>query len=84
MKKHFQEKIFDFLVDKGIENFVGVPDSTLKQFISYGLKKNNIIITSREEEAIGIACGMFLSGNNSIVYNESLNLMFGKTAYNYQ
>ena len=65
MKKHFQEKIFDFLVDNEIENFVGVPDSTLKQFISAGIKKKKIIISTREEEAIGITAGMTLSNSKS-------------------
>jgi len=66
-----QIEISNFFIKHKIENFTGVPDSTLKQFISYGLKKNKIIITSREEEAIGIACGMFLSGNNSIVFMQN-------------
>lgn len=54
-----------------IENFVGVPDSTLKQFISYALKKKKIIIAAREEEAIGIATGMILSGSNSLVFMQN-------------
>ena len=58
MKKLFQHEILDFFVKNDIENFVGVPDSTLKQFISYALKKKKIIIAAREEEAIGIATGM--------------------------
>ena len=71
MKKHFQEKIFDFLVDNEIENFVGVPDSTLKQFISAGIKKKKIIISTREEEAIGITAGMTLSNSKSLVFMQN-------------
>ena len=71
MKKHLQEKIFNFLEDKGIENFVGVPDSTLKQFISTGIKKKKIIISTREEEAIGITAGMALSKSKSLVFMQN-------------
>ena len=71
MKKHFQEKIFDFLVDNEIENFVGVPDSTLKQFISAGIKKKKIIISTREEEAIVITAGMTLSNSKSLVFMQN-------------
>jgi len=71
LKKHFQEKIFNFLVDKGIDNFVGVPDSTLKNFISEGLRQKKIIIATREEEAIGIATGMSLSQSNSLVFMQN-------------
>lgn len=71
MKKLFQHEIFNFLVKNNIENFVGVPDATLKQFISYGLNKKKIIITTREEEALGIATGMALSGSNSLVFMQN-------------
>ena len=56
---------------KGIKNFVGVPDSTIKHFINEGLKKKKIIITTREEEAIGIATGMTLSGEKSLVFMQN-------------
>ncbi len=56
---------------QGIKNFVGVPDSTLKHFISQGLKQEKIIITTREEEAIGIAAGMVLSQSNSLVFMQN-------------
>lgn len=71
MKKLFQHEIFNFLIKNNIENFVGVPDATLKQFISYGLNKKKIIITTREEEALGIATGMALSGSNSLVFMQN-------------
>ena len=31
--------MFDLLLHEGIENFIGVPDSTMKHFISQGFKK---------------------------------------------
>jgi sulfopyruvate decarboxylase subunit alpha len=66
-----QRKIFHYLKIKKIENFVGVPDSTLKYFIDECLKNNNIIITTREEEAVGIATGMSLSKSNSLVFMQN-------------
>ena len=63
--------MFNFLSNNGIENFIGVPDSTLKHFIEQGLKKNKILITTREEEAIGIAIGMTLSESPSLVFMQN-------------
>ena len=71
MKELTQKQIFDYLFNNGIENFIGVPDSTLKYFISYGLEKKKIIITTREEEAIGIASGMTMSDSNSLVFMQN-------------
>ena len=71
MTNSFQTKVFNFLQKNDIENFIGVPDSTLKEFISYGLKKQKIIISAREEEAIGIASGMCLSGSKSLVFMQN-------------
>ena len=71
MKKNTQRKIFDFFVKHRIKNFIGVPDSTLKHFISYGLEKKKIIITTREEEAIGIASGMTMADSNSLVFMQN-------------
>ncbi len=71
MTNSFQTKVFNFLQKNDIENFIGVPDSTLKEFISYGLKKQKIIISTREEEAIGIASGMCLSGSKSLVFMQN-------------
>ena len=71
MSENFQKKIFDYLIKNEIENFVGVPDSTLKQFISRGLELKKIIITTREEEAIGIATGMTLSQSQSLVFMQN-------------
>jgi len=69
LNEETQRKIFHYL--KKIENFVEVPDSTLKYFIDESLKSNNIIIITREEEAIGIAVGMSLSKSNTLVFMQN-------------
>ena len=71
MKELTQKQIFDYLFNNGIENFIGVPDSTMKHFIDQGFKKNKILITTREEEAIGIAVGMTLSQSSSLVFMQN-------------
>ena len=71
MKELSQRQMFDLLVRQGIENFIGVPDSTMKYFISQGFKKKKILITTREDEAIGIASGMALSNQNSLVFMQN-------------
>ena len=71
MKEDIQRKLFDHLLKNKISNFVGVPDSTMKYFIDQGLKKKKVIITTREEEAIGIAVGMTLSQSNSLVFMQN-------------
>jgi len=71
LKELTQRQIFDYLLNQGIENFIGVPDSTMKYFIEQGFKKNKILITTREEEAIGIAVGMSLSRSNSLVFMQN-------------
>ena len=71
MKPNIQKRIFDYLIKNNIQNFVGVPDSTLKYFIEQGLKKNKILITTKEEEAIGISVGMTLSQSPSLVFMQN-------------
>ena len=71
MKETIQKKVFNYLLKNAVKNFVGVPDSTMKYFIDEGLKKNKIFITTREEEAIGIAVGMTLSQSNSLVFMQN-------------
>ena len=71
MKETTQRNFFNFLVKNGIEDFIGVPDSTMKYFIDEGLKKNKILIATREEEAIGIASGISMSGKNSLVFMQN-------------
>ena len=71
MKEIFQRKLFNYFFSKKIENFVGVPDSTMKYFIDEGIKKKKIIIATREEEAIGICTGMILSHSSSLVFMQN-------------
>ncbi len=71
MNSKTQRKLFNNFLKNNIQNFVGVPDSTLKNFIDEGIKKKKIIITTREEEAIGIACGMQLSNSKSLVFMQN-------------
>jgi len=71
LKELTQKQVFDYLFNNGIENFIGVPDSTMKYFIEHGFKKNKILITTREEEAIGIAVGMTLSQSSSLVFMQN-------------
>ena len=71
MKAIIQKKVFNYLLKNGVKNFIGVPDSTMKYFIGEGLKKNKILITTREEEAIGIAAGMSMSRSNSLVFMQN-------------
>jgi len=66
-----QREIFHYLKKNKIENFIGVPDSTLKHFIDECQKNNNLIISTREEEAIGIATGMTLSKSSSLVFMQN-------------
>ena len=83
MKEVIQRKIFDYLLKNKIYNFVGVPDSTMKHFIDQGLKQNNILIATREEEAIGIAAGMslFLEHSEEIISkSQSNSLVFMQNA----
>ena len=63
--------MFDLLLHWLIIIFVGVPDSTMKHFISQGLKKKKILVATREDEAIGIATGMSLSKQNSLVFMQN-------------
>ena len=83
MKEVIQRKIFDYLLKNKICNFVGVPDSTMKYFIDQGLKRNKILIATREEEAIGIATGMslFLEDSEEIISkSQSNSLVFMQNA----
>tara|TARA_B000000460_G_scaffold164536_1_gene116774 strand:+ start:933 stop:1421 length:489 start_codon:yes stop_codon:yes gene_type:complete len=77
LKEIFQKQMFDFLFNNGVENFVGVPDSTLKYFIEQGIKRKKILFTTREEEAIGISVGMLLSKSPSLVFMQ--NAGFGNS-----
>jgi sulfopyruvate decarboxylase TPP-binding subunit len=71
LKERRQREIFDYLIKNKIENFVGVPDSTMKFFIDQGLKCKKVLLTTREDEAIGIATGFALSKSNSLVFMQN-------------
>ena len=71
MNEKTQRKIFQYFKKNKIENFIGVPDSTLKHFIDAGLKNKKIIIANREEEAIGISAGMILAGSPTIMFMQN-------------
>ena len=71
MNEKIQGEVFEYLNNNGVENFVGVPDSTLKKFIKKGLENKKIIISTREEEAIGIATGFALSNSKSLVFMQN-------------
>ena len=71
MDEKNQRKIFQYFKKNKIENFVGVPDSTLKYFIDEGLKNKKIFIANREEEAIGIGAGMILAGSSTIMFMQN-------------
>ena len=71
MNEKIQREIFHYFDVNKIENFVGVPDSTLKHFIDEGLKVKKIIIANREEEAIGISTGMILAGSPTMMFMQN-------------
>ena len=71
MNEKIQRKIFQYFNKNKIENFVGVPDSTLKYFIDEGLKSKKILIANREEEAIGIGTGMILANSSTLMFMQN-------------
>ena len=71
MNEIVQKKVFNYILKNKVQNFIGVPDSTMKHFIDQGFKKNKILITTKEEEAIGIAVGMSMSRSNSLVFMQN-------------
>ena len=71
MREVEQRRMFEFLLKNNIENFVGVPDSTIKYFIDQGMKKKKILITTKEDEAIGIGIGMVLSKSPALVFMQN-------------
>ena len=60
MKETYQREIFDYLIK-----------NTMKYFIEQGLKHKKVLITTREDEAIGIAAGFALSKSNSLVFMQN-------------
>ena len=79
MKAIIQKKVFNYLLKNEVKNFIGVPDSTMKHFINEGFKKNKILITTKEEEAIGIAAGMSMSRSNSLVFMQNAGFANSKS-----
>jgi sulfopyruvate decarboxylase alpha subunit len=77
LKEKIQRNVFDYFSKKGIENFVGVPDSTMKYFIEQGMEQKKILITTREEEAIGIGAGFSMSKSPTIIFMQ--NAGFGNS-----
>ena len=77
LNEKIQRNIFNHLARNGIENFLGVPDSTMKYIIDEGLLQKKVLITTREEEAIGIATGFVLSKSYSLVFMQ--NAGFGNS-----
>jgi len=71
LNEEIQRSIFHYLKKNKVENFIGIPDSTIKHFIDECQKNNRIIISTREEEAIGIATGMSLSKSSSLVFMQN-------------
>ena len=71
MNEKIQRKLFGYLQKKGVDNFIGVPDSTMKFFIDEGLRNKKIIIATKEEEAIGIGAGMILAGSPTVIFMQN-------------
>ena len=58
-----QKKVFETLQSRGVDYYVGVPDSYLNGFCNYALQhypKQNII-TANEGNAVALAAGHYLA-----------------------
>lgn len=69
------KKTYEFLLNAGFEFFTGVPDSLLKDFISYIsdiTEKSNHVIAANEGNAIALAAGYYLGkGLPAFVYMQN-------------
>jgi len=69
------KKFYDLLTKKGINFFVGVPDSLLKDFCAYltdNIEPKNNIIAANEGNAVALATGYHLStGKIGLVYMQN-------------
>jgi len=69
---------FECLVEHGITNYAGVPDSLLKDFCAYvsdHAPKSSHVITANEGNAIALAAGRYLgTGKASLVYLQNSGL----------
>jgi len=52
LKELTQKLVFDYLFNNGIENFIGVPDSTMKYFIEQGLKKIKFLLLLEKKKLL--------------------------------
>src|SRR3990167_1426478 len=72
------EEFYYLLQKNGISFFAGVPDSLLKEFITYVAdhsQGNNHIITANEGNAIALAAGHYLAtGKPGMVYMQNSGL----------
>jgi len=72
------EKLYQFLQEKGVTFFSGVPDSLLKDFLKYlqdHSESDSHIITANEGLAIGLASGYhFATGKLPLVYLQNSGL----------
>ena len=75
--KNEQESLLYQLMAEGYNFFTGVPDSTLKEFISLiGGSGVEHVRATWEAEAIGIASGAYLAGKKPCVYMQNAGLGF--------
>ncbi|MCX6794952.1 MAG: phosphonopyruvate decarboxylase [Candidatus Falkowbacteria bacterium] len=68
------EKFYQYLLEKNINFFTGVPDSLLKDFCSYIMDNagQNHVISANEGNAVALAAGHYLaSGNIGLVYMQN-------------
>ena len=72
------KEIYDYMKKEGIEFFVGVPDSTLKDFCAYvteNTKEDKNIIAANEGNAVAIAAGYYLASSKiPLVYMQNSGL----------
>ena len=72
------EEFFNYLVQKKINFFTGVPDSLLKDFCGYisdNVCKSNHVISTNEGSSIGLAIGYHLStGKIPLIYMQNSGL----------
>ena len=72
------KEFYDYLNNKGMDFFAGVPDSLLKELcacIKENSESDKNIITANEGNAVAIACGRYLSTNKiGVVYMQNSGL----------
>jgi phosphonopyruvate decarboxylase len=72
------EKFVNYLIDRGVSFFTGVPDSLLKDFcacLHARLDKSHHIIAANEGNAVALAAGHYLgTGRTGVVYLQNSGL----------